>query len=206
MIDNSNLFVTVENLTEVYKMLYTLCPPPITENEEDGMVLSIINGKPAWGKIIINSGGGEQNPDEPNPPIDDGYTYLTNSDIIVNSKKTTYGSATWTYNETTHDLAVTFTNYSQGILLGSWTSADTIQVFFDSVEYSTSISDTAKLYIGLYDNKAVSTQGYDNTSGMTAAIDTTPGVQINSSSKYVTNGGVVPITVTYKNIRFLVNA
>ena len=45
---------------------------------------------------------------------------------------------------------------------------------------------------------------YDNTSGMTAGIyENSPyGVQINSSSRYETNGGTFPVTLTYTNLRF----
>ena len=46
---------------------------------------------------------------------------------------------------------------------------------------------------------------YINTSGMTPHISSTSdeiGIQINSSSRFETNGGVLPCTITFTNFRY----
>ena len=57
---------------------------------------------------------------------------------------------------------------------------------------------TAFMWIGLYDG-----QNYTNTSGMTPHIDSDNiGIQINSSSRFETHGGVLPCTITFTNFRY----
>lgn len=89
---------------------------------------------------------------------------------------------------------------SQGILIngGDLVGGDNVRVYFDSITYNPEPSDTAKSYIGLYDG-----QNYTNTSGMTPSIDSTNiGIQVNSSSRFETNGGVLPCTITFTNFRY----
>ena len=144
-------------------------------------------------------GGGSTTPDTP----DDGSVYVTASMISENAHKVT--GATWSVNDETHTLTVTFNAGSQGILFNDGTIADTdfrnnnIHVYFDNITYNLEPSETAKSYIGLYDGT-----NYTNTSGMTAGIyESSPyGVQINSSSRFEANGGSYPITLTYTNLRF----
>lgn len=59
-------------------------------------------------------------------------------------------------------------------------------------------SDTAKSYIGLYDGS-----NYTNTNGMTPPVETGDiGIQINCSSRFETNGGTLPCTITFTNLRY----
>lgn len=195
--------VSLEGLQILYNMFANAGRIPAFDEQNESMALAIIDGVPQWTKLSLQGGGTVVK------PLDKYYRF-TNSMISVHPQKTQYGSATWTYNETTHDLSVTFDNYSEGILLydsSVMTTGSEITVFFDSVEFSETVPDAALEYIGIYDNKISSTQGYNNTSGVIASWDgTNSGVQINTSSKYISiGGGPVPITVTYRNLGYLVN-
>lgn len=194
--------VSLEGLQILYNMFANAGRIPAFDEQNESMALAIINGIPQWTTINISGGTIVK-------PLDKYYRF-TNSMISVHPQKTQYGSATWSYDETTHDLSVTFDNYSEGILLydsSVMTTGSKVTVFFDNVEFSETVPDAALEYIGIYDNKVSSTQGYNNTPGVVASWEgTNTGVQINTSSKYIsTGGGPVPITITYKNIGYLVN-
>ena len=127
--------------------------------------------------------------------------FITADMIRQHPKKVANGEAAFTVNDN-HDLTVTFSAVSQGILIngGNLVGGDDVRVYFDSVTYDPAQSDTAKTYIGLYDGS-----NYTNTSGMTPHISSTSneiGIQINSSSRFETNGGVLPCTITFTNFRY----
>ena len=114
-------------------------------------------------------------------------------------QKVTNGEATCSVNDN-HDLTVTFSALLQGILInsGNLVGGDDVRVYFDSVTFNPEQTDTAKTYIGLYDG-----QNYTNTSGMTPSIGSDNiGIQINSSFRFKTNGGVLPCTITFTNFRY----
>ena len=122
--------------------------------------------------------------------------------IRQHPKKVANGEVAFTVNDN-HDLTVTFSAISQGILIngGDLVGGDNVRVYFDSITFNPEQTDTAKTYIGLYDG-----QNYTNTSGMTPHISSTSneiGIQINSSSRFVDpNGGVLPCTLTFTNFRY----
>ena len=125
--------------------------------------------------------------------------FITADMISQNPQKTANGEVAYTVNDN-HDLTVTFSALSQGILIngGDLVGGDNVRVYFDSITYNPEQTDTAKSYIGLYDG-----QNYTNTSGMTPSIDSTNiGIQVNSSSRFETNGGVLPCTITFTNFRY----
>lgn len=127
--------------------------------------------------------------------------FVTADMIRQHPKKVANGEVAFTVNDN-HDLTVTFSAISQGILIngGNLVGGDNVRVYFDSVTYNPEQSDTAKTYIGLYDGS-----NYTNTSGMTPHISSTSneiGIQINSSSRFETNGGVLPCTITFTNFRY----
>lgn len=142
-------------------------------------------------------GGGEIIPDT---PVDDGTVYVTSDLIKENSIKNS--GAVWSVDDDTHTLTVTFSAGAQGILFndGTLTGSETnVHVYFDSVTYNPEPSESAKSYVGLYDG-----ENYTNTSGMIAGVSnqSTMGIQFNSSSRYTSNGGTFPVTLTYTNLRF----
>lgn len=119
--------------------------------------------------------------------------------ISQNPIKVANGEATYSVNDN-HDLTVTFSAGTQGILInnGNLVGGDDVRVYFDSITYNPEQTDTAKTYIGIYDG-----QNYTNTSGMTPHIGSSQiGIQINSSSRFETNGGVLPCTLTFTNFRY----
>ena len=119
--------------------------------------------------------------------------------ISQNPQKVGNGEATYSVNDN-HDLTVTFSALSQGILIngGNLVGGDDVRVYFDSVTFNPEQTDTAKTYIGLYDGT-----DYTNTNGMTPRIESTQiGIQINSSSRFETHGGVLPCTITFTNFRY----
>lgn len=148
------------------------------------------------------------NPETTDTPVEEGYMYITNGMIIENPHK--QPGATWTINEDTHSISITFNAASQGVLLtdGTISDSDQIRVLFDSVEF-TETNETAKTYIGIYTGTSGThgtTSGYNNTSGVIAVQDSGyPGVQINSSSRFESQGGTLPTTITFNNIRIKVN-
>lgn len=111
---------------------------------------------------------------------------ITADMISQNPQKVGNGEATYSVNDN-HDLAVTFSALSQGILInsGNLVGGDDVRVYFDSVTFDPEPNDTAKTYIRLYDG-----QNYTNTSGMTPSIGSDNiGIQINSSSRFETHSG-----------------
>lgn len=134
--------------------------------------------------------------------VEEGKTYITADMIRQHPKKVANGEAAFTVNDN-HDLTVTFSAVSQGILIngGNLVGGDNVKVYFDSVTYNPEQSDTAKTYIGLYDGS-----NYTNTSGMTPHISSTSneiGIQINSSSRFESTGhGTLPCTITFTNFRY----
>lgn len=140
-----------------------------------------------------SSSGGDITPD-------DGYVYVTSSMVSENANKES--GATFSIDDTTHTVTVTFSAISQGILItdGTITSTSTVEVLFDSIEFSESgAADTGK--IGFYDSSAL----YNITSGLSAETSSFSAIQFNTSSSYVSNGGTVPVTVTITNLRFKVS-
>lgn len=128
---------------------------------------------------------------------DDGYVYVTSSMVTENSAKTT--GVTISVDDTSHDVTLTFSAVSQGVLItdGNITSTSTVNVYFDSITFG---DDTAASTnkIGFYD----SSSAYNITSGLTASVTDYSAIQFNTSSSFVTNGGTVPVTATIKNLRF----
>ena len=119
--------------------------------------------------------------------------------IRQHPKKVANGEVAFTVNDN-HDLTVTFSAISQGILIngGDLVGGDDVRVYFDSVTFDPEQTDTAKTYIGLYDGT-----DYTNTNGMTPSIESDNiGIQINSSSRFETHGGVLPCTITFTNFRY----
>ena len=124
---------------------------------------------------------------------------ITADMISQNPQKVSNGEATYSVNDN-HDLTVTFSALSQGILInsGNLVGGDDVRVYFDSVTFDPEPNDTAKTYIRLYDG-----QNYTNTSGMTPSIGSDNiGIQINSSSRFETHGGVLSCTITFTNFRY----
>ena len=81
--------------------------------------------------------GGNGTPINPDEPVDDGYVYAVAANFARNTIKT--DGVTWTVDDNTHTLTVTFTAGSQGILWndGTLTGGETdVRVYFDSVTYS----------------------------------------------------------------------
>ena len=130
---------------------------------------------------------------------DDGYIYLTSSMVSINSQKVE--GVTFSVNDTTHDLTINFTAISQGILIndGNITTSSTCRIYFDSITFSDGSQTPAK--IGFYGTD----QQYHITSGDSDMDVTASGIQFNTSSRYSSNGGTLPITVTVTNVRFTVN-
>lgn len=128
---------------------------------------------------------------------DDGYVYVTSSMVTENAAKTS--GVTISVDDTSHDVTLTFSNISQGVLItdGNIASTSTVNVYFDSITFG---DDTAASTnkIGFYD----SSSAYNITSGLTASVSDYSAIQFNTSSSFVTSGGTVPITVTIKNLRF----
>jgi hypothetical protein len=142
------------------------------------------------------SSGGDSGTETPT----DDSVYVTTSMISTNTEKA--GGESFTVDDDTHTLTITFTAKSQGVLFtdGSLTGSETVKVYFDEVTYSQTLTDTAKTYIGIYNGS-----NYDNTSGVTAGLSSTyPGIQFNSSSRFSSNGGSFPVTITYTNLRYKV--
>lgn len=130
---------------------------------------------------------------------DDGYIYLTSSMVSENPGKET--GVTFSVNDSTHDLTLNFTAISQGILItdGNINTSSTCRIYFDSITFSD--GSTNPLKIGFYGTDAQ----YHITSGDSDMDVTASGIQFNTSSKYTSNGGTLPITVTVTNVRFTVN-
>lgn len=136
---------------------------------------------------------------EEGPIIEENRIYITTDMISQHPQKVSNGEAVFTVNNN-HDLTVTFSAISQGILIngGDLVGGDDVRVYFDSITYDPEQTDTAKTYIGLYDGA-----NYTNESGMTPRIETDNiGIQINSSSRFETNGGTLPCTITFTNFRY----
>lgn len=131
-------------------------------------------------------------------PINDGSVVVTASMISENYEKTSGATFSVSGNG---DVSVTFNALSQGLLVtdGTISSTDTVTVYFDEITYSATISDTAKSYIGIYGTD--NSYHYDTT-GFEVDVSKSA-FQINSSSRYETNGGTLPITITYKHMRFI---
>lgn len=130
---------------------------------------------------------------------DDGYVYLTSSMVSENPNKET--GVTFSVDDTTHNLELNFTAISQGILItdGNINTSSTCRIYFDSITFSD--GSTNPLKIGFYGTD----QQYHITSGDADMDVTASGIQFNTSSRYSSNGGTLPITVTLTNVRFTVN-
>lgn len=130
--------------------------------------------------------------------VDDGYIYLTSSMVRVNPNK--IEGVTFSVNDSTHDLTLNFDAVSQGILIsdGNITTSSVCRIYFDSITFSD--GSTNPLKIGFYGTDAQ----YHITSGDSDMDVTASGIQFNTSSKYSSNGGTLPITVTLTNVRFTV--
>ena len=129
---------------------------------------------------------------------DDGYVYLTSSMVSENPGKV--AGVVFSVDNNTHNLELTFDAVSQGILIndGNITTSSTCRIYFDSITFSD--GSTNPLKIGFYGTD----QQYHITSGDADMDVTASGIQFNTSSRYSSNGGTLPITVTVTNVRFTV--
>lgn len=196
---------TLESLKYLYDYFKDKGLPEYNSTSQEGCALGIVDGQLSWVQI---GGGGSSSPDDEHI-LEEGYMYVTSSMIAENAHKDP--GATWTVDENTHSVSITFNAISQGILIndGTITDSDTLTVKFDTVSFSDT-NATAQQYIGLYTGTTGTygtTSGYNNTSGIQVQQDSGyPGVQINSSSKYVeVGGGTLPSTITFTYFRFKIN-
>lgn len=193
--------ITVEELKYLYDSFKDKGLPEFTSAQE-GCILSVIDGQLAWVKI--------NNTDTPsdNDDLETGYIWVTNDLVSENPHKES--GVTWSVDESTHSISVTFSAISQGVLIDTndITADNTVSVLFDEVIF-TETDATAQAYLGLYAGTTsdyATTTGYNNTSGIIIEQDDNyPGIQINSSSRFVTNGGTLPTTITFKRFRFKID-
>lgn len=194
--------ITVEELKYLYENFKGKGLPEFSTAQE-GCILGIANGQLAWIKI--------NNTDTPsdNDGLETGYAWVTNDLVSDNPHKES--GATWIVDETTHSISVTFSAISQGVLIDTndITADNTVTVLFDEVIF-TETDTTAQTYVGLYSGTTNSDygtpSGYNNTSGIVVEQDENyPGIQINTSSRFVTNGGTLPTTITFKKFRFKID-
>lgn len=145
------------------------------------------------------SGSGTASAEGGSSSTEPNRVFITADMISQNPQKVDNGEVAYSVNDN-HDLTVTFSALSQGILInsGNLVGGDDVRVYFDSITFDPEQTDTAKTYIGLYDGT-----DYTNTNGMTPRIESDNiGIQINSSSRFETHGGVLPCTITFTNFRY----
>lgn len=164
--------------------------------------------------------GEEQNPSTPDTPDEDDYHYLTQDMVFLNPRKSS--GTTFAVNAD-HDLSVTFTADSQGImindggeldgnfLVGGYITTnknsatpdsmtDHIDVRFDGpIEWSPAEpTATAKSKIGIW----ATAGGYNTTDGVVVTATAYGSIELNSSSTFSSTGGTYPITMILRNFRF----
>lgn len=127
---------------------------------------------------------------------EEGYVYVTSSMISENAGKKS--GVTFTCDDTTHNVTLTFNAISQGVLItdGTINTSTSVRIYFDSIEFSDGSTSPAK--IGFYNASGV----YEITSGTNLMDVTASAIQFNTSSSYSSSGGTLPITVTLTNLRF----
>lgn len=142
-----------------------------------------------------NTGGGDE------PVIDpyEGYVRITSSMVSENSAKAS--GVTYSVDDDTHNLSITFSAISQGILItdGNISASDSVKIYFDSITFSD--GSTAPKKIGFYDTSG----SYAIISETECNVSDYSAIQFNTSSSYSSNGGTLPITVSLTNVRFKIN-
>ena len=132
----------------------------------------------------------------------DGYVYLTSSMVTENPGKRS--GVVFSVNDSTHDLTITFSAVSQGILItdGNITTISNVTFYHDGITWSNGTEPTgnALAKIGFYQSDT----SYTLVSGSGADVSESA-MQVNTSSGFINNGGSVPITLTLSNFRFKIN-